>query len=129
MGTVADPESNRLGDLMTCTLETLPRLKLELHHTMSGAALADVHNGELDASFFFGDAPASEFFAIQLRRLIYRVAAPREWAERVDGAQWDEIARMPWISDTRAQHAHAPCQRFICAAFAATAERIGPGRR
>ena len=98
VGTVADPESNRLGDLMTRTLETHPRLKLELHHTMSGAALADVHNGELDASFFFGDAPASEFFAIQLRRLIYRVAAPREWADRVDGAQWDEIAQLPWIS-------------------------------
>lgn len=97
VGTVADPESNRLGDLLALARDTHPRLKLELHHAMSGAALADVHGGELDASFFFGDAPAPEFFALALRRLIYRVAAPAAWADRVDGAQWDEIACLPWI--------------------------------
>ncbi len=97
VGTVADPESNRLGELLALARDTHPRLKLELHHAMSGAAFAEVLNGELDASFFFGDNPGPEFFALQLRRLIYRVAAPAAWADRVDGAQWDEISRLPWI--------------------------------
>ena len=97
IGTVADPESNRLGDLLALARDTHPRLKLELHHAMSGAALAEVQSGELDASFFFGDAVGAEFFALPLRRLIYRVAAPAAWADRVDGAQWDEISRLPWI--------------------------------
>ena len=97
VGTVADPESNRLGELLALARDTHPRLKLELHHAMSGAALAGVQSGELDASFFFGDAVGTEFFALPLRRLIYRVAAPAAWANRVDGAQWDEISGLPWI--------------------------------
>ena len=97
VGTVADPESNRLGELLALARDTHPRLKLELHHAMSGAALAGVQSGELDASFFFGDAAGAEFYALQLRRLIYRVAAPAAWADRVDGAQWDEISRLPWV--------------------------------
>ena len=42
VGTVADPESNRLGELLALARDTHPRLKLELHHAMSGAALAEV---------------------------------------------------------------------------------------
>ena len=42
VGTVADPESNRLGELLALARDTHPRLKLELHHAMSGAALAGV---------------------------------------------------------------------------------------
>jgi DNA-binding transcriptional LysR family regulator len=97
VGTVADPESNRLGELLALARDTHPRLKLELHHAMSGAALAGVQSGELDASFFFGDAVGAEFLALPLRRLIYRVTAPAAWADRVDGAQWDEISQLPWI--------------------------------
>ncbi|MBA2411277.1 MAG: LysR family transcriptional regulator [Burkholderiaceae bacterium] len=97
VGTVADPESNRLGDLLALTRDTHPRLKLELHHAMSGAAIAGVQGGELDASFFFGDAPGAEFCTVHLRRLIYRVAAPAAWADRVDGAAWDAIRALPWI--------------------------------
>lgn len=97
VGTVADPELTRLGDLLARARDTHPRIKLELHHAMSGAALAGVQGGELDASFFFGDVPGPEFFALQLRRLIYRVTAPAAWADRVDGAQWDEIGGLPWI--------------------------------
>lgn len=97
VGTVADPESNRLGELLAQARDTHPRLKLELHHAMSGAALAGVQSSELDASFFFGDAPGPEFRALQLRRLIYRVTAPAAWADRVDGAQWNEVRMLPWI--------------------------------
>ena len=97
IGTVADPESNRLGELLALARDKHPRLKLELHHEMSGAALAGVQSGELDASFFFGDAVGAGIYALPLRRLIYRVAAPASWADRVDGAQWDEVSRLPWI--------------------------------
>lgn len=97
VGTVADPESNRLGELLALARDTHPRLKLELHHVMSGAAVAGVQNGDLDASFFFGDVPGNELLSLHLRRLIYRVAAPAGWADRIDGAQWNEISQLPWI--------------------------------
>ncbi len=97
VGTVADPEANRLGELLALARAAHPRLKLELHHAMSGAVLVGIHAGELDASFFFGDEPQAEFCSVPLRRLIYRVSAPAAWADRVDGAQWEEISQLPWI--------------------------------
>ena len=35
VGTVADPEANRLGELLALARDTHPRLKLELHQAMS----------------------------------------------------------------------------------------------
>ncbi|MEP6609202.1 MAG: substrate-binding domain-containing protein [Burkholderiaceae bacterium] len=111
---MADPASNRLGDLLAHARGAQPPLRLELHHAMSGAALAGVQDSELDASFFFGDAPGPGFLAFKLRRLIYRVTAPAEWADRVDGAQWDEIRALPWIG-TPITSTHASLVRSLFA--------------
>ena len=114
VGTVSDPEANRLGDLLARARDEHPRLKLELHHAMSGAALAGVHNGELDATFFFGDQPGAEFAALELRRLIYRVSAPAAWADRIDGAQWEEIVRLPWIGTPQiSSHSRLVADLFV----------------
>lgn len=97
VGTVADPVDNRLGDVLSAVVKRHPLLRLELHHSMTGAALESVRDGGLDATFYFGEQPAPPLAALPLRTLIYRVAAPAAWAERVQTASWDVIAKMPWI--------------------------------
>ena len=97
LGTVADPVDNRLGAVLSAAVLRHPLLRLELHQTMSGTALESVRDGNLDATFFFGDAPAAPLYALPLRQLIYRVAAPAAWAERIRTAGWKDIAAMPWI--------------------------------
>jgi DNA-binding transcriptional LysR family regulator len=97
VGTASDPEFIRVGEFLHRTVERYPLLELELHHEVSGAALEQVRTGELDASFYFGDITSPDVEGLRLHDMTYCVVAPAAWAERVRGADWSEIARMPWI--------------------------------
>jgi len=97
IGTVSNPASIRLGDLLAAAVKRHPRLELELHHEVSGAALEGVRDGRLDASFYFGDAPGRDIAALRLRESVYCVTAPATWADRIQNADWSDIAALPWI--------------------------------
>jgi DNA-binding transcriptional LysR family regulator len=97
VGTVSNPASIRLGELLSASVERHPRLELELHHEVSGAALEGVREGRLDASFYFGDAPGQDVTALRLREFVYCVTAPAAWADKIKDADWADIAALPWI--------------------------------
>ena len=97
IGTLSDPQSIRLGELLGRAVERFPLLELELHHEITGAALEAVRDGSLDASFYYGDITSPQVRGLALRELVYCVAAPVEWKQRIDGAGWRELAALPWI--------------------------------
>lgn len=97
LATVSDPASIRLGDLTAATVARYPLIELELQHEVSGIALEGVHDGRFDACFFYGDRPGQDFHALRLREFVYCVTAPSAWADRIAGADWAEIAALPWI--------------------------------
>jgi len=97
VGSVSDPQSNRVGELLATALSRHPRLKIELRQAVSGAALQGVRERELDASFFFGEQPGPEFTALALKQVVYRVAGPAAWADRIRAADWAGISALPWV--------------------------------
>jgi DNA-binding transcriptional LysR family regulator len=97
VGTASDPEFIRVGEFLHRTVERYPLLELELHHEVSGAALEQVRTGQLDASFYFGDIGSPDVTGLRLHDMTYCVVAPAAWADRVRGADWSDIARLPWI--------------------------------
>lgn len=97
IGTVSNPASIRLGDLLACAVKRHPRLELELHNEVSGAALEGVREGRLDASFYFGDTPGPDVLSLRLREFHYCVTAPAAWADRLKNADWADIAALPWV--------------------------------
>jgi DNA-binding transcriptional LysR family regulator len=97
VGSVSDPQSNRVGDLLACAVARYPKLQIELHHEVSGAALQAVRERELDATFYFGDAPGTEFVALPLKQIVYRVTGPAAWADRIRNADWAAISELPWV--------------------------------
>ena len=97
LGTVTDPEFIRLGELLKLMLERFPLVELELHQRVSGQAFEDVRNGTLNASFYFGELNNPNVTGLRLCDLVYCVAAPAAWRDRVDSADWNEIAALPWI--------------------------------
>jgi len=97
MGTVLDPATLRLGDFLARAIESYPLIEIDLHQRFSGAALAGVRSGELDASFYFGTLDDAELTAKPLRSITYRVALPAEWGFDRRRAQWSELAARPWI--------------------------------
>ena len=96
-GTVADPDFIRLGELLNLTLERFPLVELELHQRVSGQAFEDVRNGALNASFYFGELDSPHVTGLRLCELAYRVAVPAAWKDRIESANWNDIAALPWI--------------------------------
>lgn len=97
LGTLADPEFIRIGDLLSLATRKYPLIRIELQHEVSGAAFAAVADGELDASFYYGETTHPAVNRFPLREIAYRVAAPAAWRERIAEAGWREIAALPWI--------------------------------
>ena len=97
LGTVLEPVLLRVGDLLVRARERYPEIELELQQVMSSDALARVRSGALDASFYFGQSPESDLFAVALRDITYRVAIPQAWADDLLGGTWEAVAERPWI--------------------------------
>ena len=97
IGTLSDPEFIRIGELLARTVERHPLIELELHHEISGAAFEAVRGQSLDASFYYGDLATAEVAGFALTEVIYRVAGPAAWSERLRNADWSALAAMPWI--------------------------------
>jgi DNA-binding transcriptional LysR family regulator len=97
VGTVLDPATLRLGDFLARAIESYPLIEIDLHQRFSGAALAAVRSGELDASFYFGTLDDEDLVAEPLRAITYLVALPPEWGLDRRQAQWSELAARPWI--------------------------------
>jgi len=97
VGTLADPEFIRLADFLARATERFPLIEIELHHAVSGAAFEQVRDGELDASFYYGDLVHPAVTSIPLREFAYRIAGPAAWRDRIVGAPWETVASLPWI--------------------------------
>lgn len=97
VGTSSDPGFIRVGEFLNTTIARHPLLQVELHQAVTGAAFAQVVDGELDASFYYGEIAHPGVAGLRLRSSTYRVAAPAAWKRRVVDAGWSAIALQPWI--------------------------------
>jgi DNA-binding transcriptional LysR family regulator len=123
MGAVADPALTRVADVLRCAVDRYPLLEIDIHQEISGAAFGKVRDGELDASFYFGNAAHPAVASMPLRELAFRVVVPAAWAKRLSRASWEVLAAQPWImtppvsthyalaSDLFAAHGIAPSRR------------------
>jgi len=97
VGTLSDPDFIRVGQLLARTLELHPLLKLELQSEVSGAAFEAVREHTLDASFYFGELSHPAVAGLVLGPIVYRLCAPAAWRQRVEAADWEQLASFPWI--------------------------------
>jgi DNA-binding transcriptional LysR family regulator len=97
VGTLSDPEIIRVGELMAGAVERYPLIELQLHHEVSGVAFEKVRDGELDASFYYGELSHPGVTGVALREITYRIVAPAAWKERMEHATWEDIANEPWV--------------------------------
>jgi len=97
VGILSDPEVIRLPELLALAVERHPLLELQLSHEVSGEAFERVRDGQLDASFYYGDRTDPGVASIALREIVYRVAAPASWRERLERAGASPLVDEPWI--------------------------------
>jgi DNA-binding transcriptional LysR family regulator len=98
VGTLSDPDFIRLPEFLSASIERFPLIEIELHHEVTGTAFAEVRDGELDVSFYYGDLAHPTVAAVPLAEVAYVVAGPAAWRDRIEGADWEAIAGLPWIA-------------------------------
>jgi len=97
MGTLSDPQVIRIGELISAAVECYPLIEIQFHHEVTGSAFEKVRDGQLDASFYYGDLSHPAVADLTLRTLVYRIVAPASWRAQLEHADWPEVARHPWI--------------------------------
>jgi len=97
LGTVADPDLVRLGDVLRRAVDRFPLLEIDVHQEISGAAFEKVRDGELDSAFYYGALAHPAVASMPLRDFGFRIVVPAAWAQRLAGASWDTLAAEPWI--------------------------------
>jgi DNA-binding transcriptional LysR family regulator len=97
VGTSSDPGFIRVGEFLNAQIARHPLLQVELCQEVTGAAFAKVLDGDLDASFYYGDLEHPTMGRLRLRASTYRVAAAAAWSDRVRNASCSELAQLPWI--------------------------------
>jgi DNA-binding transcriptional LysR family regulator len=126
IGTIIDPEFTRLGAFLKALIESGPGIETTLRHGMSGDVPEGLKRNELDAGFFLGDPkdydPAADlsedggaplFHVRELAQLTYRVVAPPSLAGFVRGADWTQLASLPWIGTPPASVHHRLLARLF----------------
>jgi DNA-binding transcriptional LysR family regulator len=113
VGTVSDPDLLRLGALLSAAVDRHPLLEIELHHEVSGAAFEKVRDGELDASFYYGPLAHASVASLALRPIVYRVAGPAAWADRIAAADDAGAAALPWVMTPPISTHHALATHFF----------------
>jgi len=96
VGTVLDPATLRVGELLAKSLERYPQLEIELHQVVSHEARLWVANGSLDASFYFGPEP-EDTSAVLLRDITYVLAIPVGWRAEMAHVDWTALTDRPWV--------------------------------
>ncbi len=106
IGTIVDPEFIRLGKLLSELRGEHPDIRAELVHGVSGETLARLRRNQIDAGFYLsgpdwigqaGTEAEEALHAVKLADFVYKVIAPVGWQSRIDTADWQELARLPWI--------------------------------
>lgn len=101
LGTIVDPASIRLGELLSEMQQHCPQVDVRLAQGISGTVLQQLKAGELDACFFLGEVDDADVSAITLALESYAVVLPPAWAPRVMGQDWAALAALPWIGTVR----------------------------
>lgn len=117
VGTILDPESTRLGSFVRSLATSSKKTEVFLRHGMSEDVLSQIGRGELDVGYYI-DATPPEYLTSEslsertiedgkyrlapLTRYDYRVIAPREWSDKVQGKDWADLIDLPWITPPHA---------------------------
>jgi DNA-binding transcriptional LysR family regulator len=113
LGTIVDPQSIRLGDLLLEIQSRFPGIDVKLEHGISGSVLQRLKAEELDACFFLGDTDDPALKAIQLSLESYVVAVPAAWSARALGSNWAALAALPWVGTPKASSQTAIMEKVM----------------
>jgi DNA-binding transcriptional LysR family regulator len=97
LGLHIDPRYLRIDRLLSHLQRTHSRLDIHLLQRWTWQQFDDLAKGRIDAGFVYRDPPHKEIAALLLKCCNIRVVGPAAWADRLCGADWSQMAAMPWV--------------------------------
>jgi DNA-binding transcriptional LysR family regulator len=102
VGSSSDPTASRIGVIVSALRNAHPYINVDLRARHSSGTRQGLKTGELDIGIFLGRAIDPELSYISLTSEQFDVIGPAAWKEKIEQADWAELASLPWItpSDT-----------------------------
>lgn len=117
LGLHIDPRYLRIDHLLSHLRESHGQLEFHLLQRWSWQQFEDLPKGEIDAGFVYGTPTNKEIETIRLNQCNIRIVGPAAWKERLENADWQEMAAMPWV--------WTPPNCSLCAAATTVFEKRG----
>ena len=97
IGLNTDPTILKIDPLVQASRESCPPIEFHFFQSSSTASCEAIAKGQLDAGFVFSAPPQRELLSIPLAHFNLVIIGPWEWAERMAGKPFQEVARLPWV--------------------------------
>ncbi|CAN5726032.1 LysR family transcriptional regulator [soil metagenome] len=113
IGSTSDPASSRIGEVVAMLRAGHPLINVDLRARPSHGAQEGLKTGEFDVGLLLGRPTNPGFTYYQVNTIPFRVAGPIAWKERIESANWAELASMPWICPTGSSLAYSAMLREL----------------
>jgi len=107
VGASTEPATSRIGDVIAALRASHPLITIDLRGRPSAGARQALKTGELDLAILLGRPVDPGFSYYQLGTVQFRVAGPVAWKERIESADWAELAALPWITPSNSNLAYS----------------------
>ena len=97
IGLHIDPQFLKIDGFLSHMRRHHPELDFHLLQRWSWQQPEAFKKGALDGGFIYGDPGLPELEVVALRCFNMVVVGPTDWEAQMNGAGWEDIARMPWI--------------------------------
>ncbi|NDZ11837.1 LysR family transcriptional regulator [Variovorax sp. WS11] len=107
VGASSDPTSSRIGPVIAELRAKHPLITVDLRARASAGTRQALKTGEIDIGMLLGRAVDAGFTYYEMATVNFRVVGPVAWKEKIESADWTELAELPWItpSDTNLSYA------------------------
>lgn len=96
--TSSEPASSRIGEMVGALRSKHPLISVDLRARPSSGTRQGLKTGELDIGLILGPPIDASFTYYELTKVQFRVAGPAAWKEKIESANWAELASLPWLT-------------------------------
>jgi len=97
IGTSSEP-GTRIGEMLAALRARHPLVSMDVMARTSTGTRQGLLSGELDVGVLLGRPIEPNFTYYVLTNVPYKVAGPIAWKDKIDAADWADLASLPWLT-------------------------------
>lgn len=98
VGSDNEPGDSRIGQITAAVMARHPLVRVDLRARPTVSTRHGLKTGELDLGLLLEDPTDPDIAYHRLTTLRFSVAGPASWKSRLEGADWEQLAQLPWLA-------------------------------